>query len=88
MDALMLEGWTPILLIGIVAAIIIFLFSRKISRKSLFLISVVLSLVCVGLLVYSRKVVGGWEGIGLAFVTFSSLMGIWLGTISGILIRK
>lgn len=36
MDALMLDGWTPILLIGIVVAIIIFFISRKIPRKALF----------------------------------------------------
>lgn len=88
MDALMLEGWTPILLIGIVVAIVIFFISRKISKKPLFLISIVLSLVCVGIVFYSREVVGGWEGIGLAFVTFSGLIGIWVGTISGVSIKK
>jgi hypothetical protein len=88
MDALMLEGWTPILLIGIVVAIVIFFISRKISKKSLFLISIVLSLVCVGIIFYSREVVVGWEGIGLAFVTFSGLIGIWVGTISGVSIKK
>lgn len=88
MDALMLEGWTPILLIGIAVAIIIFFISRKISRKALILISIVLSLVCVGIVIYSREVVGGWEGIGLLFVTFSGFIGIWVGTISGFIIKK
>ncbi|MBP1970930.1 CHASE2 domain-containing sensor protein [Virgibacillus natechei] len=88
MDALMLEGWTPILLIGIVVAFIIFFISRKISRKALFLISIVLSLICVGIVIYSREAVGGWEGIGLAFVTFSGFLGIWVGTISGMIIKK
>ncbi|WP_373893196.1 YesK family protein [Virgibacillus sp. CBA3643] len=88
MDALMLEGWTPILLIGIVVAIIIFFISRKISRKALFLTSIVLSLVGVGIVIYSREVVGGWDGIGLAVVTLSGFLGIWVGTISGVIIKK
>ena len=53
MDALMLDGWTPILLVGIVIAIIIFFISHKISRKALFLTSTVLSLICVGIVIYS-----------------------------------
>jgi hypothetical protein len=88
MDALMLEGWTPILLLGIVVAIVIFFISRKVSKKALFLISIVLSLVCVGIVFYSREVVGGWDGIGLALVTSSGLIGIWVGTISGVSIKK
>ncbi|WP_240949777.1 hypothetical protein [Psychrobacillus sp. BL-248-WT-3] len=48
MDALMLEGWTPILLSGIVFAIGMFITSRKVSRKSLFSTSTVLSMICIG----------------------------------------
>ncbi|WP_249870727.1 YesK family protein [Oceanobacillus saliphilus] len=87
MDALMLEGWTPILLIGIAVAIIIFFISRKISRKALILVSIVLSLVCVGIVIYSREI-GGWEGFGLIFVAISGFIGIWVGTISGLMIKK
>lgn len=68
MDALMLEGWTPILLVGIVIALIVFFISRKISRKALFFIS--------------------WEGMGLGFVTFSGFLGIWIGTIIGVITKK
>jgi len=88
MDVLMLVGWTPILLTGIVVAIIIFFISRKISRKTLFLTSIVLSLVCVGVVIYSKEVVGGWDGIGLAVVTVSVFLGVWVGTITGVIIKK
>ncbi|MBT2599367.1 MULTISPECIES: YesK-like family protein [Oceanobacillus] len=88
MDAIMLEGWTPILLIGIVSAIIFFFLSRKISRKALFLTSTVFSLICVGVVIYSKDVVGGWEGIGLGTVTFIVFIGIWLGTIVGAIRRS
>lgn len=84
----MLEGWTPILLIGIVIAVIIFLISRKISRKSLFLVSIALSLICVGIVIYSIEAVGGWEGIGLGYVTFSGFLGVWAGTIIGAITKK
>ncbi|RHW29288.1 MULTISPECIES: YesK family protein [Oceanobacillus] len=47
-----------------------------------------MSLVCVGIVIYSREVVGGWEGIGLLFVTISGLLGIWVGTISGFITKK
>ncbi|MFS0752462.1 YesK-like family protein [Oceanobacillus sp. 1P07AA] len=88
MDAIMLEGWTPILLMGIGSAIILFFISRKISRKALFLTSTLLSLICIGVVIYSKDVVGGWEGIGLGVVTFIVFIGIWLGTIVGAVKRS
>ena len=85
MDALMLDGWTPVLLTGIVIAIIIFFISRKISKKALFLTSIALSLICVGIVIYSIEGVGGWEGMGLGIFTLSGFIGIWIGTIIGII---
>src|SRR5690625_6965820 len=76
MDVLMLEGWTPILLFGIAFAIVIFILSRKVSKKSLFLISSVLSLICFVVIIYSMVGVGGWEGMGLGFVTITAFLGI------------
>lgn len=84
----MLEGWTPILLVSVVVAIIIFFMSRKVTKKILLLISIVLSLICVGILIYSIEVVGGWAGIGIGVVTLSCLFGIGLGTISGAFIKS
>lgn len=88
MDALMLEGWTPILLFGIVFAVGIFIVSRKVSRKVLFSTSVVLSLLCIGIVIYSVAGVGGWEGMGLGFVTISVFLGIWVGTLIGATLRR
>jgi len=85
MDALMLEGWTPILLFGIVFVIGMFILSRKISRKSLFSTSAVLSLICLAVIIFSAIGVGGWEGMGLGIVTITILLGIWIGTIIGAL---
>lgn len=88
MDAFMLEGWTPILLMGIAAALIIFIISRKISKKLLLQLSVVLTLICFGVYIYSMIGVGGWEGMGLGFITITVFLGIWLGTAFGMIIRK
>ncbi|MGN4125078.1 YesK family protein [Lysinibacillus sphaericus] len=84
MNAFMLEGWTPILLLGAIFIVGIYLISRKVSRKALFTVSLVLSLICLGFVIYSIFVVGGWEGMGLGFVAISVLLGTWLGTIIGI----
>ncbi|MCK1998640.1 YesK-like family protein [Psychrobacillus psychrodurans] len=83
MDGLMLEGWTPILLCGIVFAFGMFITSRKVSRKSLFSISTVLSLICIGVIIYSVIGVGGWEGMGLGLFAITILVGTWVGTVIG-----
>ena len=83
MDALMLEGWTPILLCGIVFAIGMYITSRKVSRKVLLSTATVLSLICIGLIIYSINGVGGWDGIGLAFLTITIFVGVWIGTFIG-----
>ncbi|SFE00162.1 YesK-like protein [Lentibacillus persicus] len=88
MDALMLEGWTPILLFGIVFAVGIFIVSRKVSRIALFSISVVLSLLCIGVVTYSVVGVEGWEGMGIGFVTVSVFLGIWVGTLIGATLKR
>lgn len=88
MDFDMLEGWTPILLIGIVFALVIFLLSFKVSRKMLFKVSGVLSLLCFVTVIYSIVIIGGWEGMGIGAVTVCIFIGIWIGTVLGITFKK
>ena len=88
MDALMLEGWTPILLCGIVFAIGMYITSRKASRNSLFATAIVLSLICIGVIVYSLIGVGGWDGIGLFFLTITIFVGVWIGTFIGAISKR
>ena len=88
MDALMLGGWTPILLCGIVFAIGMFITSRKVSRKYLFSTSTILSIICFGVIYYSVMAVGGWEGFALILFTISILVGIWIGTVIGTISRS
>ena len=87
MDALMLEGWTPILLCGIIFAIGMYITSRKISRNTLFATTSVLSLICIGVIIYSVIGVGGWDGVGLVFLTITIFVGVWVGTFIGVVSR-
>ncbi|AWE08073.1 sodium:dicarboxylate symporter [Lysinibacillus sp. 2017] len=88
MDALMLEGWTPILLCGIMFAIGMYIISRKVSRKALILTATVLSLICIGLIIFSKDVVGGWDGIFLAYFTITIFVGVWIGTFIGAISKR
>lgn len=54
MDAFMLGGWTPILLIGIAVAIIIFFISRKVSRE--FKLWIPLLLLVINIILFSLLV--------------------------------
>ncbi|MER2031058.1 MAG: YesK family protein [Solibacillus sp.] len=88
MDVLMLNGWTPLLLLGILFAFIMFFIARKVSKNVLFLNSAIMSLICFGLVLFSIFVVGGWEGMGLGFFAFSIFIGVWIGTIFGIIYQN
>lgn len=88
MDAFMLEGWTPIILSGIAFALIMFITSRKLAIKSLLITTAVLSLICIGTIVYSITGLGGWEGMGLGAFTITILLGIWIGTSIGAITKK
>lgn len=88
MDALMLEGWTPILLIGLGFAVLFIIFSRSISRKSLYSVAVISGLICIAVVIYSLIGIGGWDGVGVLFLTVTVFFGIWIGTIVGDVLIK
>lgn len=88
MDAFMLDGWTPISLLGIIFGFVLFIISRKVSRKVIFFISAGLSFICIGMIAYSVVVVRGWEGMGIGVITITILIGIWIGTILGVMNKK
>ncbi|AMO85822.1 hypothetical protein B857_00690 [Solibacillus isronensis B3W22] len=88
MDALMLDGWTPLLLLGLFFAFMMFYIARKVSKNVLLLTSAIMSLLCIGLILFSIFVVGGWEGMGLGFFAFTIFIGVWIGTIFGIIYQN
>ncbi|MEK5080707.1 YesK family protein [Solibacillus sp. FSL W7-1436] len=88
MDALMLDGWTPLLLLGILFAFMMFFIGRKVSKNILLLTSAIMSLLCFGLILFSILVVGGWEGMGLGFFAITIFIGVWIGTVFGIIYQN
>ena len=88
MNRFMLDGWTPILLVGIAFAVVIFLISRKVARKTLLTISTVLSLASILAIIYSIVAVGGWEGMGVGIVAVCIFIGVWIGTFFGVLSKQ
>ncbi|WP_130805500.1 sodium:dicarboxylate symporter [Senegalia massiliensis] len=88
MDTLLLEDWNLIYIVGIIFAIGSLIVSLKISRKILFSISIVLSLFCIGLFIYSLLEIRRWEWLIIGVSTISICLGIWIGAIFGIIIRK
>ncbi|MBS4537958.1 hypothetical protein GOQ27_05765 [Clostridium sp. D2Q-11] len=88
MNTFLLEGWTFIFIVGIIFAVGSFIISFKVSRRVLFSISIILSLLCVGLFIYSLVGIRRWEGLILGLVSISIFLGIWIGTIGGVIIRK
>ncbi|MGO1368828.1 MAG: YesK family protein [Senegalia sp. (in: firmicutes)] len=87
MDVLMLDGWTPIIILGIIFAIIMFIISFKVSKSILFLITIIISLFCIAIFIYSFGQVGGWGGLILGFYSIGAFFGTWIGGIIG-LIKK
>lgn len=83
MDLLMLEGWTPLILMGIIAAILMFLISRKVSKKALYITSSILTLIAIVITIYSTEVVDSWAGFGIFYLTIILILGVWIGTIIG-----
>lgn len=84
----MLDGWTPLILLGILFAFMMFFIARKVSKKVLLLTSAVMTLLCLGLILFSILVVGGWEGMGLGFFAFTIFVGVWIGTLFGIIFKN
>lgn len=84
----MLDGWTPLILLGILFAFMMFFIARKVSKNVLLLTSAVMTLLCFGLILFSILVVGGWEGMGLGFFAFTIFVGVWIGTLFGIIFKN
>lgn len=88
MDALLLEGWLPIILVGIAFAVIIPVLTKTINRKTMYIISSLLGLVCCMTILYSIFAVGGWDGMAIGFYSISAFFGIAVGTAISPFIKK
>ncbi|WP_040285053.1 YesK family protein [Sporosarcina koreensis] len=83
MEALMLNGWTPILLAGIVAMGLVITLSRKLSRPLFFKIVLGIAVLSVAAFFISMIVIGGWEGMGYSFLSGAVLLGTLVGMAVG-----
>lgn len=88
MDAWMLEGWTPFLLISLGTIVVVFLLSRKLARRTLYSISLGIGLLCIGAFFFSMLVIGGWDGMGIGIISICILIGTLIGTLMGGMPRK
>ncbi|HEY4623466.1 MAG TPA: YesK family protein [Solibacillus sp.] len=43
---------------------------------------------CIGLIIFSKNVVGGWDGIGLAYLMVTIFVGVWIGTFIGAISKR
>lgn len=88
MELLLLEGWLPIILAGVISTVVIVMLSRVVSNRIIYAISSLLFLVCIFFFLYSIFVVGGWGGMGLGFFSIAVFLGVLIGSLIGVFMRK
>ncbi|MBY7144921.1 sodium:dicarboxylate symporter [Virgibacillus sp. NKC19-3] len=81
MDRLLLSEWLPIILTGVLVAVIIVTLAFSIKKAVLYIITTILSLVCISLIVFSLVGIGGWEGMGLGLFAVSAFLGLTVGVL-------
>lgn len=88
MNALMLDGWTPLFLLMIGMVVVMVLLARILARKTLYLTTAVVVLICIAMFFVSIFSVGGWDGMALGIIAILLLVGALLGTFIGRVIYK
>ncbi|GKV70109.1 hypothetical protein NCCP2716_26070 [Sporosarcina sp. NCCP-2716] len=83
MDALLLDGWTPLILLALISMAIILVLSRKLARRVFYSIAVGIALLCIAVFFGSMVVIGGWEGMGYGILAVCVLVGTLIGTALG-----
>ncbi|MGO1454439.1 MAG: hypothetical protein ACTHVM_06980 [Alkalibacterium gilvum] len=85
---LQLYGERFFMFIGILIAIFIYIISRKVSRRTLLWIAAAISLICIGIIIYSINFVDSWVIFGTIFYSINVFLGTMVGTIIGIIKKK
>lgn len=88
MEVFMLDGWTPILLTGIVAMGLVIALSRKLSRPLFSKITLGIAVLSVAAFFISMIAIGGWEGMGYSFLAGAVLLGTLIGMAVGAVSTK
>ncbi|HLS67119.1 MAG TPA: sodium:dicarboxylate symporter [Pseudogracilibacillus sp.] len=88
MDTFISDGWSTILLLIFGVAFILFVISRFLPRKAIFLIALIFSFICVAIVLISVEVVNSWDDLRFSFMTIAAFLGIWIGALIGIFTKK
>lgn len=83
MDTLMLDGWTPLLLLMVGMIVVMMLLARILSRKTLYVTTGMIAFICIAMVFVSIFAVGGWEGMGLGVISGLLFVGTMIGALIG-----
>ncbi|MCC5800857.1 sodium:dicarboxylate symporter [Rossellomorea vietnamensis] len=84
----MLEGWLPIIVLFILSACLIVVMARYTRHHIVFSLSALLGLVCLGTILYSIFMVGGWDGMAIGFYSIATFLGLAIGTAISPFVKK
>lgn len=85
---LMLEGWLPIIVLFILSACLIVVMARYTRHHIVFSLSALLGFVCLGTILYSIFMVGGWDGMAIGFYAIAAFLGLAIGTAISPFVKK
>ncbi|MBN8192972.1 sodium:dicarboxylate symporter [Bacillus sp. NTK074B] len=85
---LMLEGWLPIIVLFILAACLVVVLARYTRNLIVFSLSAVLGIICLGTILFSIFMVGGWDGMAIGFYAIAAFLGLSIGTAMSPFIKK
>ncbi len=83
MDALLLDGWTPLILVALISMAVILVLSRKLARRVFYSIALGVALLCIAVFFGSMVFIGGWGGMGYGILAVCVLVGTLIGTAIG-----
>ncbi|MEN1968373.1 YesK family protein [Lentibacillus sp. N15] len=88
MNSSNVQEWLPLILAGIIAAAVIVVLARFIHKAVLYAITTFASLLCIAAVFISVSLVGGWEGMGIGLFAVAVYLGLIVGTVGSMFVRK
>lgn len=88
MDMLLLEGWLPFIIAGLIAFTAVIILAKYSSEKTFYMTTLGLMLLSLLMLGYSLFIVGRWTGMGMGFFSVTIFIGLTAGLVTGIFIKK
>ncbi|GAA0447036.1 MAG: hypothetical protein ACQEWU_16700 [Bacillota bacterium] len=87
MFRILLEGWLPFILTGLITASIIILLARYMNRVGLYIITTLLNFASFALFIISIFAIGPWTGMGIGLFSISFLIGVNMGIVISFFIK-